>query len=46
MVGCGDGMVLTHKDVEVEAEKLDNRSSPLVLLMGMVGGAAKVKAQN
>lgn len=44
-VGC-DEMMLTHSDVGEELEKLDIRSSPLVVLMGIVFGAAKVSIQN
>lgn len=38
--------MLAHRDVEVTAEKLDNRSSPIVALMGIEGGAARVRVQN
>ena len=39
-------VVLAPKDVETDAEKLDNRSSPFVMLMGSVGGgAANVRVQ-
>lgn len=38
--------MLAHRDVEVTAEKLVNRSSPIVALMGIEGGAARVRVQN
>lgn len=38
-----DGIILAHRDVEFEAVKLDNRSIPYVLLMGV---AARVRVQN
>ena len=41
-----DGWMLAHRDVEVTPEKLDNRSSPIVALMGIEGGAARVRVQN
>lgn len=41
-----DGIVLAHRDIEFEAVKLDNRSSPFVVLIGIMGGAAKVRVQN
>lgn len=40
-------MVPAHRDAEVKAVKLDNRSSPVVVLIGTVGGAAaEVKMQD
>lgn len=41
-----DGMVFPHRDVEIKSEILDIRSSPFVMLIGIVFGAVKVSVQN
>lgn len=41
-----DGMGLAHRDAEVKVVKLDNRSSPSVALMGIVGSAATVRVHH
>lgn len=41
----GRWLVFAHRDVEVKEVEFDNKSSSFAVLMGIVGGAAKVRVQ-
>ena len=44
-LGGVDGTVLTYRDVEARVVILDSKSSPAEVLIGVVGGAAKLSMQ-